>query len=523
MDNRDRFFTGSPETGWAAGPETGWTVNPETGQTVNSDKNRHARAMRLGLFCTWCIVLLGYVQTLVAYEDNLKPVCRFRQETTGIVHVYDVQVQNDTAFCSGYGGVSIFDISDISGPVHLGNYNPSLFPGRTFYRRMTVQGHTIFITRGYGGIDAVDFTNPLNPYLLSTYSHAPDISYEHCCTDGDILYAAVHHHGVEAIDISDPSNPVHIGFIDTQNAFSVAVEGHSLYVADREEGLLVLNVSATAAYPHLLWKLPTTGAAQFVRIEDKVAYVAVGSSGFDIFGIGGTQGPVFLSNVPAKGFCTHVSAGDGKLLMAEWDLTRLFDVTDPTSPVRIATEDANKQAMGAAFRDSLVFVADWDSVRVYLFHEGNVPDLYMDRHFLSFGDVVDGQRETQTVTLENLGGENLTFTGMESSDPAIFQVNSSSFIDEAGMPVPLSPGASRSLEVTFTPSSADQAEAVIHLETDDPDHEGKVSLPVFAGYPDLGPGDAAPDFELPVFGTWESCRLSGFRGKVVLLIFYASW
>ncbi len=459
------------------------------------------------------IALLFFFPNIYAqYQDNLVFISSFRPNITGVIHILDVQIIGDRAYCCGYGGVSIFDISNISSVQHLGNYNPLRTNDGTFYHRMVVNGTTVYVIRRDGGIDVIDFSNETNPIYKNTYSYNTSTCYENVLLDGTMLYSAVHTKGVEVIDVSDPVNPQHVRFISANNAFAAAKSGNYLFIADIEDGLVVID-SVDTAHPQTVKKVKTTGGAQFIDINGNYAYVAVGASGFDIFDITTKSNPVFVKNYPGLGFCHHLVAQNNKVYMAEWDIAEIVDVSNPSIPLLLAKEDTKSQSMGINAYNDLVFVADWSHVRVYRYYAQPVPDLHPDRRFLSFGDINSGTPEELTVTISNIGEENLIITDISSEHLSVSATPHSFTI---------SPGERRQVIVSFSPSSTTAIKTFIIITSNDPD-QPTYNLPIYAGSEDFGPGDIAPDFVLYDAYNSKTYRLSDLRGKLIVFTVFASW
>ena len=464
--------------------------------------------------CLYILVTLLFLFTNIyaQYQDNLVFVSSFRPNVLGVIHVLDVQIVGNRAYCCGYGGVSIFDISNISSVQHLGNYNPPGAKEGTFYHRMVVNGTTVYVARRHGGIDVIDFSSETSPIYKKTYSYDTSTSYENVFVDGTTLYAAVHTNGIEVIDVSDPVNPQHTRFILTNNAFDVSKSGNYLFVADLEEGLVVIE-NENAVYPQVVKKIKTSGGAQFIAIDGNYAYVAVGASGFDIFDISTKSNPVLVKNYQGLGFCHHLVAKNNKVYTAEWDVAEIVDLSNPLTPRLLAKEDTKSQCMGVNAYNDLMFVADWSNVMVYRYYVQSVPDLYPDRRFLSFGDINPGTIEELTVTISNIGEEDLTITDISSNN---------SSVSAAPRSFTISPVENRQVVVSFSPTLTTPIKTSIIINSNDPD-QSTYDLPIYAGYADFGPGDTAPDFVLNDAYNSKIYSLSDYRGKLIVFTVFASW
>ncbi len=98
-----------------------------------------------------------------------------------------------------------------------------------------------------------------------------------------------------------------------------------------------------------------------------------------------------------------------------------------------------------------------------LAHPGSFPDITVSPHNLSFGDVHVGETATANVTITNTGTNTLRVTRAAISGP-----NASSF-SIAGDGVPIRPGESQRVAVTFAPTSQGTKRATLSIASNDPD------------------------------------------------------
>lgn len=195
------------------------------------------------LFCLCAIIFPGYL--FAQFADNLAHVAKVVPQVSGglpIIHVLDVQPDGDKLYSSGYGGITLFDISNIDQPVQLSNYNPITGPTGGFYHRMVQRDGMVYAARRVGGLDILDFTDPRNPNLLLTYQMDDSTAYENVFLSGDTLFASCYKNGIEVINVADPAAPRHITFIPATNVLSVAKVGRYLFAADILDGLVVYDI-----------------------------------------------------------------------------------------------------------------------------------------------------------------------------------------------------------------------------------------------------------------------------------------
>jgi hypothetical protein len=169
--------------------------------------------------------------------------------------------------------------------------------------------------------------------------------------------------------------------------------------------------------------------------------------------------------------------------------------------------------MGVDIADTIVYVAEWNFLRIYRFGTVQGSDLDVDLLDIHFPRTDPGASRDTTIVLKNSGSSVLS---VESID-----ISFDDFTLDAAPPFDIQPDEERVITITYTPTLLDgQLETItIHSnDTDDP----SVTVNVWGNDIDLRVGDHAPDFTLSLLDG-EEVTLSELRGSVVVLSFFASW
>lgn len=470
----------------------------------------------------WCTLLLsaGALFLLAAPgcpQDRLLPRASLRPQVSGglaIVHLLDVKVEGQLLFTAGYGGLSIYDIADLDAPRQLSNLNPFRSATETFYWRMAVRADHVYLTRRQGGLDIVDAADPCIPRVVGNYRHEAVEGYESVAVAGDTLYLAAYGQGCEVVDISVPDQPRHLGFVPGLRVFAAAPLGKTLLVADIEGGLLVYDVTDVSA-PRLVGRDSTAAGAQFVEVSGDLAFLAMGSAGVRIYNLDEPQNPRLIAHHPTLGPCFHLCADGSSIYLAEGMHCEVLDIQDPWHPVRMGREPAQGWISGVAARGPWVFLADWETVNVLERRTGLEPDLLLSPSFLCFGQYQPGTTEFGFLRFRNVGNAPLSVWGILAPGSVLPPEPHSFTLDcdqETTLVVPFEPGEGAPAPVLDS----------LWVRSNDAD-EPALAVPVIAGTRDFGPGDPAPDFSLAEATTGETVRLSDFRGRPVLITFFAGW
>lgn len=97
-----------------------------------------------------------------------------------------------------------------------------------------------YIASGKGGLAIIDYSDSSNIRLagkFETGGYAKEVFY----SSGKV-YVATELRGLQIIDVSNPSAPSRIGTIQTAYAKGVTADDHYIYVADEEEGLIIISI-----------------------------------------------------------------------------------------------------------------------------------------------------------------------------------------------------------------------------------------------------------------------------------------
>lgn len=156
----------------------------------------------------------GYTKAITTTADESK---LFAVTGEMGLSVYDIAVIDD-----GYG------IYPLLGTIDLPGYAESVV--------LNEDKQVAFIACGSAGIQVIDYTEPSNLKIIGSYEcpgHAKEVVYEN-----NKLYVAAS--GMQVYDVSTASDPKLLGIVDTDYALSVAIDTQYIYLADKEEGVVII-------------------------------------------------------------------------------------------------------------------------------------------------------------------------------------------------------------------------------------------------------------------------------------------
>jgi parallel beta-helix repeat protein len=198
-----------------------------------------------------------------------------------------------------------------------------------------------------------DYANPSFAGALNTPGSARNVTLS---SDGRFAFVADRNAGLQIIDVSSAAVPTFAGNLDTPgNAFGVVLsaDGRYAFVADGSSGLQIIDVS-NVALPTLAGNLDTPGDARNVTLSSDglYAFVADGSSGLQIIDISNVALPTFVGNLdtPATAYGVVLSADGLYAFVADGSAgLQIIDVSNVALPTFVG----NLNTPGIAYGVSL--------------------------------------------------------------------------------------------------------------------------------------------------------------------------
>ncbi len=198
---------------------------------------------------------------------------------------------------------------------------------------------------------------PFEPTLAGSYD-TPDRALG-VAVAGDYAYVANRNSGLLVIDIKDPDNPTLAGsYVTGGSARGVTVSGNFAFLADKGVGLSILDIS-TPTSPTLTGSYNTPDWAERVVVAGRYAYVADRTSGLQVIDINDPTSPTLAGTYDTPGEARDVAVSGNLAFVADLASGLLvLDITNPASPDSIGTYDTPGNAHGIAVSGNLAFVAD---------------------------------------------------------------------------------------------------------------------------------------------------------------------
>ena len=240
--------------------------------------------------------------------------------------VEDVYVSGSMAYVTSGADLKIFDVSNPAAPTLRGSFTT---PGHA--RRVHVSAGLAYIADDTGGLQIIDVSNPTSPTLRGTY-RTPGKAVDVYARWGRV-YVADESYGLQIIDAFNPAAPKFRGDYQTvHNPRGTVTSGSLAFVADGERGLTILDVPyAWEARPRGRYALP--GYTNDVVLSGNLAYVA-GSQGLQIVNVSDPSSPTRMASYDIAANAVDVQTTSGLVYVLDSaGVLRILDAADPSSPV----------------------------------------------------------------------------------------------------------------------------------------------------------------------------------------------
>ncbi len=305
----------------------------------------------------------------------------------------DIVISNNLAYITGYGGLSIYDISNIQSIQLLsspgGNFDGMCLNDSLLYGVRSGSPNSLYIINVsdpenpvliFEGIDlpigsfadiafsgffvfivnsrhfwSIDVHNPVNPVMTDTLKGVQ--SSNKIYLQADRAFINHSYAGIRVVDISDPTSLATLGVFDTPGfSEQVVIENNIAYVADSYNGLQIIDVTDNSN-SYMVSSLQTSYMAKGIDACDDFAYIAKhGYLGLDVIDISDVNEPVLSgSYFSGIGRADNISVLNNHLCLTRgYPIPEVLfiDISVPSNPVLL---NQVKLVYGALFGPVPVF------------------------------------------------------------------------------------------------------------------------------------------------------------------------
>ena len=244
--------------------------------------------------------------------------------------------------------VQIEQVGTIAGPADL----------------VKVDGSRAFVTHRRT-FTVFDVSNPATPQRQGALT-LPEQIWKFSIR-GNRAYLGANFHGLAILDISNPAAPRELSaFRSLGQTKNGAVYDTKVGLVDHMEGFVLID-NSNESEPQSIGSYFLDGYARDVVTSGSIAYATDSPTGVYVFDLAqsGLPEPVGVVHAPAapRNALQVTDLPNGSKILAGTGQggLQVYDVTDPTAPVKTATFDTPGQALGLALRGHLAYVADGDA------------------------------------------------------------------------------------------------------------------------------------------------------------------
>jgi hypothetical protein len=272
---------------------------------------------------------------------------------------HDVYVSGDYAYIAdSYNEIRIIEISDKANPEEINFFDPQ---GPRRGQGVYYSDPLLYIADGYGML-IVNVTNPVDPVEVG-FHHTSGFALK-IYLQGEFAYVADREGGLLIVNVSDPWNPWRVSrYFDagSVHVLDVVVSGDYAYVAMGGLGLRIVDVSDPVD-PYEVGFYDTEGTAESLQVSGSIVYLADGDAGLRVFDISDPTTPheVGFYNASDGGYAQDVFLSGGYVYVGDGpsSLLQVFDAIDPSSPDLVGEYETMGYVRGIYISDEYAFIAN---------------------------------------------------------------------------------------------------------------------------------------------------------------------
>ncbi|OQY25990.1 MAG: hypothetical protein B6244_14455 [Candidatus Cloacimonetes bacterium 4572_55] len=279
----------------------------------------------------------------------------------------DIVVDDNIAYVASDGFLAVLDVSDVSTPVLLTNYET---PDRTV---LIDKNDNLLYTTGYN-FDSIqwvyesylrifDVSQPDQPVQLSEF-YVPGYAQQLQVSGSFVFVVTTNHNqgGFFIIDVSDPTEPVQAYFNASDGIISFFATDTTLYTCNADSTFTTYDLP-DHSNPQLLGSCEMEKLGYDVYVENGLAY-AIGFSVWNdnriqIFDVNDPQNPTFVvGHALAMNMTRKIFVRDTLAYINDTNDLGIFDVSDPLNIAQINVWDDTRYLRSFFIKNDKLYVVD---------------------------------------------------------------------------------------------------------------------------------------------------------------------
>lgn len=328
------------------------------------------RERNLGMFFDGYYLYLANNYSLEIWDVS-NPPYPFRRAEYDVKHiVIQTHVQDGHAFVAAGTRLSIVNVSNPFNPYFISEYDQLGYGASYSVKTLAVDGNYVYINTNVNyqdydyGLAVLDVSDIIEPVMISSIDTVFDFFISELIYSNSYVYYGGYEY-VKIIDVSEPAQPAIIAEFEAPHygVEDIALSGNYLYIANRDSGLVILDVSDPTE-PVRTGRCDVFNEAQGVAIVDNYAIITDRLYGLVIIDISDPFNPEIVADyemddhvydITIDGNYAYVQAGGERVI---------FDITDILDPVYVDTYKTPGGCSDVFIVDDLFYVSDGTSLRI---------------------------------------------------------------------------------------------------------------------------------------------------------------
>ena len=285
----------------------------------------------------------------------------------------------DILYVSGFeGGLSVIDYSDVTNPEVIETISTGYW---TMDLIFSPDSSYLYVGEYTEGIKVFDINDPMHPALVTTIAQAPDSGVHAFEYYDNHLYVASFDGALKVYELSDPALPVEVCRLETYPSFreiAVTEDGSYLYGCAEYDGVLIFNITD----PNNVVVVDTLGfffEPRDIAINGNYAYIADKTEGLYVLDISNSAYVFKVDSLPAQSLIAGVEIIDDNLIaVCDWEEgAAIVDISNPLD-IQIIDQAQNPGYANQSYYDGeyLILLDRYDVV-IYSITTNGINDPYI--------------------------------------------------------------------------------------------------------------------------------------------------
>lgn len=268
--------------------------------------------------CPWSIRIIDVSDPT---QPRLQSIYHFPVEIRGLAVTDGFVYTTDKD-----GKLIVLDVSDPDQPRRVVTATAKLSASNLRVVNLVVHEGVLYGTDQNGQIRAFSVTDPLN--ITEYPAHPVDSSVRELVVADGLLFAAATQSGLHIFPLAPAATPLYSP--QPIVASDVVIHDQYAYVADKEHGLHVFDVSQTPEWRKTV-SVVGSQPSETLHLAGELLYAVTISHTIDVFDIQNPAQPLYIMTFPH--LAQRVFVADGRAYFTNDDQLTIWDVTQITNPL----------------------------------------------------------------------------------------------------------------------------------------------------------------------------------------------